>query len=241
MTAAARLRKQTWQALETVLDPELDQPITDLGFVRSVTIDGDCVEIHLRLPTAFCSPNFAYLMTSDAYDAVGSIAGARSVRIQLDDHHDSDRINAGVAAHAGFVGTYGAEAAGELDALRVVFRRKAHLACLDRACRDLISRGWEVEDLHRATVGDLGTAESARLCRRRTELGLSTRPDALVLLDDAGSPIRPEDVSKTLRFARTARVSIDGNAHFCRDLLRTRYPGAEPAERSCEAALEAAR
>jgi len=27
-----------------------------------------------------------------------------------------------------------------------------------------------------------------------------------------------------LRFARSIRISIDGNAHFCRGLLRTRYP-----------------
>lgn len=27
-----------------------------------------------------------------------------------------------------------------------------------------------------------------------------------------------------LRFARSVRISIDGNAHFCRGLLRTRYP-----------------
>jgi hypothetical protein len=30
-----------------------------------------------------------------------------------------------------------------------------------------------------------------------------------------------------LRRARSTRISIDGNAHFCRGLLRTRYPGSE--------------
>ena len=30
-----------------------------------------------------------------------------------------------------------------------------------------------------------------------------------------------------LRRARSTRISIDGNAHFCRGLLATRYPGAE--------------
>lgn len=213
-------------ALDTVLDPELDEPITALGFVRSCTeSDGD-VEVHLRLPTAFCSPNFAYLMTSDAYDAVRVVPAVNSVRIVLDDHHDSERINAGVAAQAGFVGTYGAEAAAELDELRLVFRRKAHLACLDRVCRDLLAHGWAIDALHEATLGDLPAAELDRLARRRLELGLSTGPDAPVLVDDAGAPIPPEQVSARLRFARTVRVSVEGNAHFCRGLLRTRYPGA---------------
>ena len=43
-------------ALAVVNDPELDEPITDLGFVRSVAIDGSSVTVHLRLPTSFCSP-----------------------------------------------------------------------------------------------------------------------------------------------------------------------------------------
>jgi hypothetical protein len=35
-------------------------------------------------------------------------------------------------------------------------------------------------------------------------------------------------VPLALRRARSTRISIDGNAHFCRGLLRTRYP--EPSE-----------
>ncbi|MDP9390232.1 MAG: iron-sulfur cluster assembly protein, partial [Actinomycetota bacterium] len=62
-------------ALGTVVDPELDEPITDLGFLRSVSVDGSSVEVHLRLPTSFCAPNFAYLMASDAHDAVAAVPG----------------------------------------------------------------------------------------------------------------------------------------------------------------------
>ena len=32
-----------------------------------------------------------------------------------------------------------------------------------------------------------------------------------------------------LRKARSTRISIDGNAHFCRGLLRTRYGDEPPA------------
>ncbi|HET8987716.1 MAG TPA: iron-sulfur cluster assembly protein, partial [Humibacillus sp.] len=55
-----------YDALSVVIDPELDEPITDLGFVRSLDVVGDRVTAHLRLPTSFCAPNFAYLMASDA-------------------------------------------------------------------------------------------------------------------------------------------------------------------------------
>jgi hypothetical protein len=30
-----------------------------------------------------------------------------------------------------------------------------------------------------------------------------------------------------LRRARSVRISVEGNAHFCRGLLTTRYPGSE--------------
>ena len=58
-------------ALATVYDPELDEPITSLEFVSScdVSADGD-VDVRLRLPTPQCAPNFAYLMVADARDAV---------------------------------------------------------------------------------------------------------------------------------------------------------------------------
>ena len=50
---AVSLESEILAALETVADPELDQPINKLGFVRSVSIADDGVTVHLRLPTAF--------------------------------------------------------------------------------------------------------------------------------------------------------------------------------------------
>ncbi len=48
--------------------------------------------------------------------------------------------------------------------------------------------------------------------------------------DHEGHAYAPGDVSLALRRARSTRISIDGNAHFCRGLLRTRYPEADHAE-----------
>src|ERR1700734_244223 len=93
---AAELVAAARDALDGVFDPELDEPITDLGFVRSVEAEGDRLVVHLRLPTSFCSPNFAYIMASDAKDALRPLA--RRVVVELDDHHDSEQINAGLAA-----------------------------------------------------------------------------------------------------------------------------------------------
>jgi metal-sulfur cluster biosynthetic enzyme len=95
------LRDDAYAALDVVLDPELDEPITDLGFVRSLEVVDADVVVHLRLPTSFCSPNFAYLMASDAKDALTALPWTGRVVVELDDHHDSDIINRGLAADAG--------------------------------------------------------------------------------------------------------------------------------------------
>jgi len=57
-------------ALSGVRDPEIDESLTDLGFVAGVDVDEPDVRVHLRLPTYFCAPNFAYLMVADATAAV---------------------------------------------------------------------------------------------------------------------------------------------------------------------------
>ena len=130
------------QALEGVRDPELDEPITTLGFVASASLseDGDA-SVHLRLPTYFCAPNFAYLMVADAYDAVSTVDGVRRTEVVLDDHFAADAINDGVAARAGFVGSFDGEAVDELDGLRADFLRKAVMAGTDQVCRPLVSAG----------------------------------------------------------------------------------------------------
>jgi metal-sulfur cluster biosynthetic enzyme len=127
-----------YAALGTVRDPELDEPITTLGFVASCTVSAEGqAQVRLRLPTYFCAPNFAFLMVADAYDAVTAVPGVQSAEVILDDHFASDAINAGVAARAGFVASFDGEAADELDDLRATFLRKAVLAGTDQVCRPL--------------------------------------------------------------------------------------------------------
>lgn len=238
------LEERARAALGSVYDPELDEPITDLGFVRSIEAGDGELTVHLRLPTSFCAPNFAYLMASDAKDVLSALPGAGRVVVCLDDHHDSDLINRGLAAEAGYRGTFGTEAENDLEQLRLTFRRKAHTAAMERALTALLraDRDLAEEQLHDVTLGDLpaGRTTSA-LLRRREALGLAVTPEQPVLVDDHGHPYPREEVPVRLRFARSIRISIDGNAHFCRGLLRTRYPesAADQAPRDPSSPLEA--
>ncbi|MEV0946492.1 iron-sulfur cluster assembly protein [Rhodococcus sp. NPDC049939] len=230
MTASALcVQDEILSALARVTDPELDEPITELGFVRTITLADDGVTVHLRLPTAFCSPNFAYLMASDALDALRAVQGIGQVQVLLDDHHDSDKINVGLAADAGYLGTFGQEAQESLTELRNTFLRKAHAAAMERCIAAHLERtGMDVEEIHTLTLGDLlpGKDRDA-LLRRRTAIGLSSCPNSRVLVDDEGQPVPSESAPIRLRFARSVRISMEGNAHFCRGLLATRYADSD--------------
>ena len=118
-------------ALATVRDPELDEPVTTLGFVSSCTVSEEGqTQVRLRLPTYFCAPNFAFLMVADAYDAIAAVPGVTAAEVILDDHFASDAINAGVAARAGFVGSFDGEAVDELDELRRSEERRVGKECV---------------------------------------------------------------------------------------------------------------
>ena len=231
---------QAYAALSAVVDPELDEPITDLGFVRSLVVTpAGNVKCSLRLPTSFCAPNFAYLMASDAKDVLSALDWTRRVVVELDDHHDSEIINAGLAACAGYRGTFGHEAEESLDDLRETFQRKAHTAAMERCLTALLRADPQQGEssLGEVRLGDLPDDDTtAALLRRRHALGLPTAPSDLVMVNHEGSGYSPGDVPIALRRARSTRISIDGNAHFCRGLLRTRYP-EEPALIPKEGAL----
>jgi metal-sulfur cluster biosynthetic enzyme len=219
------LRDAVWAALGTVLDPEIDEPITDLDFVESCTVTEEgVVAVRLRLPTFFCAPNFSFLMVADACEAVSAVPGVTRAEITLLDHHASDEINGGVAAHAGFVSTFSGEAVEELDSLRAIFLRKAALAGQDRVARPLVDAGATPEELVALTLGAVPPSpELNRLRHRREALGLPAGDDAPLLIHPDGSEVTTAQVPLHLRRARLTRVGIESNGEYCKALLEKRY------------------
>jgi metal-sulfur cluster biosynthetic enzyme len=214
-------RKVILGALAGVRDPELDEPITTLDFVSELKIEGDAVNVRLRLPTYFCAPNFAYLMVADAREAVLSVPGVRRARVVLDDHYASEEINAGTDFEATFPG----ETDGpDLEELRTIFRRKSFVSRQEQLCRELLADGHSATELAGMTLDQVPASGAFETyLERRSELGLDVSDDAPVLIDPDGKRVPEEAVIQHLRFARTVRVSIEGNAELCRGLLATRY------------------
>jgi metal-sulfur cluster biosynthetic enzyme len=226
---AAGVRPAVWSAIWTALgkvrDPELDEPLTDLGFVARCRVKDGEAYVRLRLPTYFCAPNFAFLMVADAYDAVSGVPGVRRTVVELTDHFAADVINRGVAARASFQGTFGGEASGELDGLRRDFLRKAVLAGTDRMCRAMMAAGTPPARLADLTLGDApagGERERLRARRRELELPHGDR-DPLVIDPATGAGVAAEDLRLHLGIARLTRVGQEANSGVCRGMLRARY------------------
>jgi metal-sulfur cluster biosynthetic enzyme len=220
-----------WAALGTVMDPELDEPITELEFVESYTVSDDGVaNVVLRLPTFFCAPNFSFLMVADAYDAVSAVDGVTRAEVTLADHHASAEINGGVAAQAGFVATFAGEATAELDELREQFLTKAATAGQDRVARPLVDAGVGPEELAAMTLGQAPpSADLDRLRQRREALGLPHGDDAPLLIHADGSRATSAQVPLHLRRARLTRIGIETNGEYCKNLLSARYAQAGAA------------
>ena len=223
---ADRLSRRCCRALETVRDPELDEPITSLGFVASCTVsaDGDA-QVRLRLPTYFCAPNFAYLMVADAYDAVSALPGVRRTEVVLEDHFAVRRDQ---------------RRRGRPGRFRPVFRRRGGRRAA-RAARRLPAQGGDgrhrpgvpaaARGGHRPggllamTLGELPPSRAldrlrsapgrARPARRRRRPA-AHRPGDRRAGGAAAMPLH-------LRKAQLTRVSIEANAGICRGMLRHRY------------------
>ncbi|MBV9336903.1 MAG: DUF59 domain-containing protein [Solirubrobacterales bacterium] len=217
------LSARVLEALGEVHDPELDEPITALGFVASceVSPDGD-VDVVLRLPTPQCAPNFAFLMAADARRAVRRLPSVREVTIRLHDHYTGQEINAALARGDGFTGAFPGETADdELTALRELFLRKALVGRQSRLCESLLAGGCTPEEVAAKRITDLPEHPDARRCLElRRHLGLPHDPHHPALILPTGEPIRAAELTRWLRTARLMRLSLEVNGGICRSLLR---------------------
>jgi metal-sulfur cluster biosynthetic enzyme len=215
-------------ALGTVTDPELDRPLTDLGFVQAVHLNGGDILVELRLPTYWCAANFAYVMATDARDAIERLPGVGRVQVELVDHFESARITAGVCDGQSFEEVFPDEATDGLDGVRRTFRRKAFLgrqAPVLASARRVLSDG----DVVALTLGDgsppagVDPVEWEEYLTRRRDMGLPQDAGALAFTMPVGTPLVADTLDAYLRLARSVRISAAANAELCTGLLAARY------------------
>lgn len=204
-------------ALGTVYDPELDEPITALRFVASCEVaDSGAVDVRLRLPTPQCAPNFAFLMATDARDAVRTVPGVEAVSVVLEDHYTGREINTAVAGDGSFGDAFPGETEGELDALRTLFRRKALVARQGRLLET-------VADPAAVRLGDLEGPDADRCRELRAELGIDASDGAPAFVRGDGTPVPAAELARFARMASLTAISLEANGGVCRSLLQVRY------------------
>ncbi|MGI4765270.1 MAG: metal-sulfur cluster assembly factor, partial [Janthinobacterium lividum] len=198
---------EVWARLDGVVDPELDESVTELGFVTAADIDAESrVAIAFRLPTYWCAANFAFLMADDMRVAVASLPWVRGVTVRLGEHMYADTINDGLARGLSFRESFGAEADGDLDALRRTFLVKAYQRRQKALLDSLAAAGHAPAAVVAMTVADLadvpldaaGAAALRRYLERRDVIAPSG-PEAPAFLDAAGAPLDPAALPAYLR------------------------------------------
>jgi metal-sulfur cluster biosynthetic enzyme len=247
---------QVYAAIADVLDPELDEPLVKLGFIDRVQVDGPDVTVLFKLPTYWCSPNFAYLMAGDLRARIGALPGIRTAHVELIDHCADDEITTSINQGKSFAEAFAGEVSEDenLEELRSIFLRKGFLMRQDKLLRQMFKAGLDettilslqVKDLivderanqvcvatpHGAVyLEDAGLATGAYL-RKGSVIGLFQTPNDLLITDDAGQPIVPGGLHEYLRRTRSVRLNIMFNTSMCKSLFRARYEhvGASPSD-----------
>jgi metal-sulfur cluster biosynthetic enzyme len=240
-----RKMREVWARLALVTDPELDESVTELGFVELVTVDDNCgVDIVFRLPTYWCSANFAFLMADDMRRSVLSLPWVRDARLQLRDHMVAEQINRGVSEGKSFGEALRDFASGgSLEEVREKFRRKAFERRQEVLILALREAGHDDQAICQMNLGAYDkvafeSAEAARQKLRYRELVVERRlawlPCDRVFVSYEGHPIKRDELAAYLRRLRGVRINMEFNSSLCRGLLAARYrePDGDSAEQT---------
>jgi len=227
-------KAEVWRRLQTVTDPELDEPVTDLEFVTRADVDADnCVHIEFRLPTYWCAANFFFLMADDMRNAVKELPWVADISVVLGDHMYADQINAGLARGLTFQETFGAEADGDLDELRRTFLLKAFQRRQAALLAHLIEAGHHAARLIEMTLDELVVLKVDEAGARLRTRYLERRPiiaDATsrAFVDAEGNPLQAETLSTYVRTLRRVDINAEFNSALCRGLLHARFDMETP-------------
>ncbi len=227
--------RDVWRRLSAVTDPELDEPITDMGFVERLDVSrGGEVVIDFRLPTYWCSPNFAFLMADGIRTAALAPAWVQGVQVRLLDHCFADRVNAAVNGAVPFETVFAEMTDGaDLSEVREKFREKAFLRRQESVILGLKAMGWAAAQITSMTLAQMDALnlgnqpEAAAQKPRYREIlvgdGLACLPDDAAFVTWHGDAITAEGLADHLMRLRAIRINMEFNGAMCRGLAAARY------------------
>jgi metal-sulfur cluster biosynthetic enzyme len=226
--------------LDRVEDPELARSIVELDYIDTIQVDGGQVEVRFTLPTAWCSPAFAWMMATDARDEVEALDWVNNARIELCDHMHGEEITTGVNARDSFGETF-PDADGDVAAVRAAIADKARVSRQREAIQVLLDAGVNPEQivsLERSGIDIVGdeahveldglsvvvdAAPVADYIDRVTTSGHVTADDDTLFLTPEGDPIPADQLDVVQKRSRLATVNMGGQGAVCDALHRARH------------------
>ncbi|ELY84505.1 iron-sulfur cluster assembly protein [Natrinema altunense] len=236
--------------LNRVTDPELDCSIVALEYVDGIEITGHRVAVDLTLPTAWCSPAFAWMMAVDARDEVESLSTVEESRITLHEHMHETEITRGVNERLSF-GEAFPDADGDVAAVRAELDEKARVARQYDAVEALLDAGLDAEAIVDLSSRDLEMDDSTntvavyvddrsfavtvpndpieRYLHKARETALVSEPDASLFRTPEGDPIDAESFALVHRRGRLTQVNMSSQGGICDGLREARERRLEGA------------
>ncbi|HJU13190.1 MAG TPA: iron-sulfur cluster assembly protein [Candidatus Nitrosotalea sp.] len=91
--ASTDLRRQIFDELTKIVDPEINVSIMELELVDNIDIAGSDVKVDLHLTSPFCPAIFGFKIAQDVHDNLLKIDGISDVKINVSNHFMAEAIN----------------------------------------------------------------------------------------------------------------------------------------------------
>ncbi len=91
--ASQDLRRQIFDELTKIVDPEINVSIMELELVDNIDIAGSEVKIDLHLTSPFCPAIFGFKIAQDVHDNLLKIDGINDVKLNVSNHFMAEAIN----------------------------------------------------------------------------------------------------------------------------------------------------
>src|ERR687884_1878812 len=86
-------RRQIFDELTKIVDPEIGVSIMELELVDNVDIDSGKVSIDLHLTSPFCPAVFGFKIAQDVRDNIYRLPSINDVKVNVSNHFMADAIN----------------------------------------------------------------------------------------------------------------------------------------------------
>jgi metal-sulfur cluster biosynthetic enzyme len=236
-------RNAVIEQLDRVTDPELDQSIVELDYIDNLRVDPS-VFVQFKLPTAWCSPAFAWMMATDIRERVTELSGVENVTVRLIDHMHEEEITHGVNEELAFESVF-EDATDGVEEVRAMLDEKARLARQYRAVEALLDAGVNPEQIVALTRTDVTFDEKtgqaavtivkggltifvprapiADYIEKALETEVLSGEDDRLFMTPDGNPITSGAFERVHQRTRSAKTNMTGQGGICDALNRARY------------------